>query len=105
MFSSNSKTGYISENTLRLALHRLGYKVTVHGFRTLITTVLNERGFNADAVERQLDHIEKNAVRRAYLRSEFDEVRTSTMQWFADWCDGTMNGVTGNNVISLQGRI
>jgi integrase len=105
VFSSNSKTGYISENTLRLALHRLGYKVTVHGFRTLITTVLNERGFNADAVERQLDHIEKNAVRRAYLRSEFDEVRTSTMQWFADWCDGTMDGVTDNNVISLQRRV
>ncbi len=104
VFSSNSKTGYISENTLRLALHRLGYKVTVHGFRTLITTVLNERGFNADAVERQLDHVEKNAVRRAYLRSEFDEVRRSTMQWFADWCDGTVDGVTDNNVISLQGR-
>ena len=105
VFSSNSKTGYISENTLRLALHRLGYKVTVHGFRTLITTVLNERGFNADAIERQLDHVEKNAVRRAYLRSEFDEVRTSTMQWFADWCDGTMDGVTDNNVISLQRRV
>ena len=65
VFSSKSKTGYISENTLRLALHRLGYKVTVHGFRTLITTVLNEHGFNADAIERQLDHVEKNAVRRA----------------------------------------
>ncbi len=104
VFSSKSKTGYISENTLRLALHRLGYKVTVHGFRTLITTVLNEHGFNADAIERQLDHVEKNAVRRAYLRSDFDEVRRSTMQWFADWCDGTVDEAAGSNVISLQGR-
>ena len=104
VFSSKSKTGYISENTLRLALHRLGYKVTVHGFRTLITTVLNEHGFNADAIERQLDHVEKNAVRRAYLRSDFDELRRSTMQWFADWCDGTVDEAAGNNVISLQGR-
>ena len=104
VFSSKSKTGYISENTLRLALHRLGYKVTVHGFRTLITTVLNEHGFNADAIERQLDHVEKNAVRRAYLRSDFDELRRSAMQWFADWCDGTVDEAAGSNVISLQGR-
>ena len=102
VFSSNSKTGYISENTLRLALHRLGYKVTVHGFRTLITTVLNERGFNADAIERQLDHVEKNAVRRAYLRSDFDELRRSTMQWFADWCDVQPASKNAPNVINIS---
>ena len=102
VFSSKSKTGYISENTLRLALHRLGYKVTVHGFRTLITTVLNEHGFNADAIERQLDHVEKNAVRRAYLRSDFDEVRRSTMQWFADWCDAQPASQNAPNVINIS---
>ena len=102
VFSSNSNTGYISENTLRLALHRLGYKVTVHGFRTLITTVLNERGFNADAIERQLDHVEKNAVRRAYLRSDFDELRRSTMQWFADWCDVQPASKNAPNVINIS---
>ena len=102
VFSSNSKTGYISENTLRLALHRLGYKVTVHGFRTLITTVLNEHGFNADAIERQLDHVEKNAVRRAYLRSDFDELRRSTMQWFADWCDAQPASQNAPNVINIS---
>ena len=102
VFSSKSKTGYISENTLRLALHRLGYKVTVHGFRTLITTVLNEHGFNADAIERQLDHVEKNAVRRAYLRSDFDELRRSTMQWFADWCDAQPASQNAPNVINIS---
>jgi integrase len=104
VFASNAKMGYMSENTLRKALHRLGYEVTVHGFRSLITDVLNENGFNPDAIERQLNHQEKNAVRGAYLRSEFENLRRPMMQWFADWCEGKAEGGVTNNVISMQGR-
>ena len=104
VFSANTKAGYIAENTLRLALHRLGHKVTVHGLRSLITDVLNESGFNADAVEKQLDHLEQNEVRRAYLRSNFMVERKRMMQWFADWCEGKAEGGVTNNVISMQGR-
>ena len=103
-FASKTKKGYLSENTLRLALHRLGYKVTVHGFRTVITTVLNEYGYNADAIERQLAHEVKDAVRRAYLRSEFNEVRKPMMQWFADWCEGSFGDLSSDNVISMRGK-
>ncbi len=102
IFASNTKTGYMAENTLRLALHRLGHKVTVHGMRSLITDVLNENGFNADAIEKHLDHQEKNAVRRAYLRSEFMEERKRMMQWFADWCDQGESLLPSNNVIRIQ---
>ena len=87
VFPSAGKYGFLAENTLRLALHRLGFKVTVHGMRSLITNVLNERGFNRDAIERQLDHQEPNRVRASYLRSDFMEERTRMMQWFADWCE------------------
>jgi len=104
IFASNTKTGYMAENTLRLALHRLGHKVTVHGMRSLITDVLNENGFNADAIEKHLDHQEKNGVRRAYLRSEFMEERKRMMQWFADWCDQGEGLLRSNNVVSLQAR-
>ena len=86
IFSANTKAGYIAENTLRLALHRLGFKVTVHGFRSLMTDVLNENGFNRDAIERQLDHQEHNHVRRAYLRSDFWGERAEMIQWYANWC-------------------
>ena len=86
VFSANTKAGYIAENTLRLALHRLGFKVTVHGFRSLMTDVLNENGFNRDAIERQLAHQEQNQVRKAYLRSDFWKERVDMLQWFADWC-------------------
>jgi integrase len=102
--SGATKTGHMAENTLRLALHRLGYKVTVHGFRSLITDVLNEKGFNSDAIERQLDHVEKSQVRRAYLRSEFVEERLRMMAWFADWCNGkaNANGKFNTNVSALR---
>ena len=98
LFPSAGKYGFMAENTLRLALHRLGFKVTVHGMRSLITNVLNEQGSNRDAIERQLDHQESNQVRASYLRSDFMEIRTSMMQWFADWCDGK----TTTNVIPIR---
>lgn len=98
IFPSSGKYGCMAENTLRLALHRLGFKVTIHGMRSLITNVLNENGFNRDAIERQLDHQERNQVRAAYLRSDFMEARTQMMQWFADWCDSKEK----TNVISMR---
>ena len=64
--------------------------------------MLNENGFNSDAVERQLDHSDKNQTRRAYLRSQFWEERVRMMQWFADWCEGDFG--CKHNVVSLAGR-
>ncbi|QWD31195.1 tyrosine-type recombinase/integrase [Polynucleobacter paneuropaeus] len=102
IFPSRGKHKIMSENTLRLALHRLGFKVTAHGLRSLITDVLNENGFNPDAIERQLDHAEKNKIRRAYLRSNFMEERVRMMQWFSDWCDTQANGKKRKNVTQLR---
>jgi integrase len=99
LFPSTSKYGVLAENTLRLALHRLGFKVTVHGMRSLITNVLNERGFNPDAIERQLDHKEPNKVRASYLRTDFMEERVQMMQWFADWCSDSQYP---SNVVSFK---
>ncbi len=71
--------------------------------RSLITDVLNENAFNSDAIERQLDHLEQSQVRRAYLRSDFMDIRKTMMQWFADWCDSKTNTqMLSNNVTSLK---
>ena len=43
--AASTKSGHMAENTLRLALHRLGYEVTVHGFRSLITDVSERERF------------------------------------------------------------
>jgi integrase len=58
----------MSENTVNTALRRLGYgrdEMTGHGFRSMACTLLNERGWNRDAIERQLAHSERDQVRAA----------------------------------------
>lgn len=81
----------ISENTLNAALRRLGYakdQATAHGFRATASTLLNESGlWSADAIERQLGHVEGNDVRRAYARGEHCEERVRMMSWWADYLD------------------
>ena len=64
--------------------------------------MLNENGFNSDAIERQLDHTDRDKVRRAYLRSDFMEERIRMMQWFADWCDSKATGQVKSNVTKLR---
>ena len=59
----------MSENTVNAGLRRLGYtndQMTGHGFRSMASTLLNEHGWHRDAIERQLAHAERNAVRAAY---------------------------------------
>lgn len=79
----------ISENTLIYAVYRMGWKsrTTVHGFRGLASTVLNEKGFSADAIERQLAHDESNRVRAAYNSAQFLKERREMLLWYGDWLD------------------
>jgi integrase len=80
----------ISDNTINAALRRLGYdktEMTGHGFRRTASTILNEQGWNRDWIERQLAHVEKDKVRRAYNAAEYLEGRASMMQAWADWLD------------------
>ena len=80
----------MSENTVNAALRRLGYasdEMTGHGFRSMASTLLNENGWNRDAIERQLAHGERDAVRAAYNYAEFLPERREMMQWWADYLD------------------
>lgn len=85
-----STTRPISENTTNAALRRMGYTVdemTTHGFRRVASTMLNEMGWNRDWIERQLAHVEGNAVRGAYNAAEYLAGRTEMMQAWADHLD------------------
>lgn len=81
----------MSENTLNAALRRMGYtgeEMTSHGFRATFSTLANESGlWNPDAIERQLAHVEANAVRRAYARGEHWEERVRMAEWWAGFLD------------------
>jgi len=80
----------ISDNTINSALRRLGYErheMTAHGFRSIASTLLNEKGWNSDAIERQLSHGERNKIRGAYNYAEYMPERRKMMQAWADYLD------------------
>ena len=92
--SIRTKSRPMSENTLTVALRNMGYtkeQMTAHGFRTSASTFLNNSGqFSPDAIERQLAHGERNAVRDAYNRADYLSERVEMMQWWSDECDAMM---------------
>jgi integrase len=80
----------MSENTVNAALRRLGYsrsEMTGHGFRSMASTILNEQGWNRDAIERQLAHAERDGVRAAYNYAEHLPERRRMMQAWANFLD------------------
>jgi integrase len=76
--------------TLLAGLRRLGFsreEMTVHGFRTFASTILNELGYNRDWIERQLAHSERDSVRSAYNYADYLPERRKMMQQWANYLD------------------
>jgi len=93
--SERTRDRPMSENTINAALRRMGYakdEMTGHGFRSMASTLLNEQGWHRDAIERQLAHGERDAVRAAYNYAEHLPERRKMMQAWADYLDGLKNG-------------
>jgi integrase len=87
----------MSDNTLLAALRRMNYPKEVlvtHGFRAMASTLLNEQGWNRDAIERQLSHGERNKVRAAYNHAQYLPERRKMMQAWADYL-GVLKTVNG----------
>jgi integrase len=93
--STRSDTRPLSDNGMLAALRRMGYEqgvLTVHGFRSTASTLLNEQGWNPDAIERQLAHSERNGVRAAYNYAEYLPERRKMMQAWADYLQALKAG-------------
>ena len=93
----------ISNNTINAALRTCGFSAaqqTGHGFRTTASTLLNEQGWGADAIERQLAHGSRDKVRAAYNAAQYLPERRRMMQAWADYLD-TLRG-TGGKVVRLR---
>ena len=71
--SQTNKHKLMSENTMLFAMYRMGYhsRATPHGFRATASTILNEKGFNRDYIERQLAHGERDKVRATYNHAQY----------------------------------
>ena len=73
----------MSENAVLSALRRMGYtgdQMTGHGFRSMASMILNEQGWNRDAIERQLAHAERDSIRAAYNYAQHMPERKRMMQ-------------------------
>jgi hypothetical protein len=63
-------------------------KIEKRGALYLVKGARDEQGhFSADAIERQLAHLEGNPIRRAYLPSQFLPERRKLMTWWANYVD------------------
>lgn len=99
--SPASKSMHISNGTVLMGLRRMGYKnsMTGHGFRTLASTILNEKNYPPDVIERQLAHEDGDKIRAAYNRAEYLLERKKMMQEYADYLEGVQKNA-GKNVIN-----
>jgi integrase len=93
----------LSENTITLALRRMGFGVeemTAHGFRAMASTLLNESGkWSPDAIERALAHKDGDNVRAAYHRGAHWQERVAMAQWWSDHLDALR---VGGKVLSMR---
>ena len=102
--TSGSKGKPLSEATTTQALKRLidpktgkpfgtGH-MTSHGFRHMASTQLNELGYDPDAIELQLAHVNRDRVRATYNKAQLMDKRIEMMQGWADYLDQLKNGST-----------
>lgn len=95
--SSRVKDGSrpMSEVALLAALRRMGIEKdeqTVHGFRALARTVLDEDlGYRVDLIEQQLAHTVKDPLGRAYNRTKHLTERIKMMQDWANYLEKIKN--------------
>jgi len=92
IFASYSKPRKpMSKNTVLVAIKRMGFmgRMTGHGFRSLGLGLLKEKlNYSHEIADRQLAHVPKNSVDRAYDRAQFLPQRIEMMQKYGDFIDG-----------------
>jgi integrase len=88
--STRSPRHPIRSQALSMALRSSGFlstEVTPHGFRATACTLLNELGWNSDAIERQLAHGASDDLRRVYNYAQYLPTRRLMMQARANYLD------------------
>jgi len=84
----------ISPNALLRALRRIGVDkktMTLHGFRHTASTMLNEKGYPPDIIEKQLSHTDRNTVRGTYNKSVYLDARREMMKGWSSYLLSFLN--------------
>ncbi|EAS8983577.1 TPA_asm: tyrosine-type recombinase/integrase [Salmonella enterica] len=94
----------MSEASINQVFKRIGYsgRVTGHGFRHTMSTILHEQGYNTAWIETQLAHVDKNSIRGTYNHAQYLDGRREMLQWYADYMDALEN--RGNVVHGTFGK-
>lgn len=84
----------MSEASINQVFKRIGYdgKVTGHGFRHIMSTILHEQGYNIAWIETQLAHVDRNSIRGTYNHAQYIDGRREMLQWYADYMEALENG-------------
>jgi integrase len=84
----------MSEASINQVFKRIGYagRVTGHGFRHTMSTILHEQGYNTSWIETQLAHVDKNSIRGTYNHAQYLDGRREMLQWYADYMDSLERG-------------
>ncbi|AXB20998.1 tyrosine-type recombinase/integrase [Salmonella enterica subsp. enterica serovar Newport] len=87
----------MSEASINQVIKRIGFagKVTGHGFRHTMSTILHEKGFNSAWIEAQLAHADRNTIRGTYNHAQYLDGRREMLQWYADYLDELAGKVVG----------
>jgi integrase len=88
-------------NALNKALEGLTFDMdplTIHDLRRTGATLLTEKGFNTDVIEKALNHT-REGIRAVYIVAEHAEQRRKMLQWWADYVESLLHDtkvVVGN---------
>jgi integrase len=94
--------GMISDMTMTKVIKTMGYPVTQHGFRATFRTWAQEHTNHADEVcELALAHVNSDATRAAYARSELVDKRRCLMD---DWERFCYHGKPKGKVVAMRRR-
>lgn len=76
-------------------IEKIGYKgrLTGHGFRHMMSTILHEKGFDSAWIELQLAHVDKNSIRGIYNHALYFNNRIIMMKWYSEKLYSSVNNI------------
>ncbi len=84
---------FMSATTINQALKRTGFSgkgtigFSAHGFRGTASTILYEKSYRTEVIEKQLAHAESNKVKASYNQAQYLAERRKMLQEWADYVD------------------
>lgn len=77
----------MSDASINKVIKMLGYhgRLTGHGFRHMMSTILHEHGFESAWIEMQLAHVDKNSIRGTYNHAQYLIQREEMIEWHSSF--------------------